>query len=573
MKKNVNRMLALLLATAMAVTMLGCGGKEESTPAESSSAEESQESAEVVEEETYYNKTGFPICDEPITVTVSGETGTTKDWNNTLMVKTIEEELGIKLDCNPYEADVWKTQLSLMMVDDTLPDLLLIAKISTSDARKMGEDGYLLDLSQYLDIMPNLSKLLEENPNYAMTHMDENGRIYGIGNVRRAESSNALTEIYVSKADMEKYGFDLAELSTTEGFYNALKKIKETDPDRIPFTLTFGQNRGQRTEWTIRNAFGVHSTSHSTIWQADENGKVQLMDISDEYREYLRYMNKLYEEGLLDNESFIQTNDELGDKMTNGKAVFVNSWSMQTSLGRDGSWVNDYEVITGMTSEFVDHATYAMMNPVTNEVRVAVNANTKYPEAICRLLDYTLSDEGALLFGSGVEGETYDLVEDEVGNQIVNYDKYWDQANYETASQWLYADVIINNGLMLFQDSAVEQYISNASVEELQKIVDEGTALGYLEFAQEWLSLKKQNVELIYPYPNIVYTVDEIAEKSTIAVDLNTYLTNMKAEFIMGKMDIDKDWESYVGEVQKMDLERVLEIEQAAYDRAMAAIK
>lgn len=41
----------------------------------------------------------------------------------------------------------------------------------------------------------------------------------------------------------------------------------------------------------------------------------------------------------------------------------------------------------------------------------------------------------------------------------------------------------------------------------------------------------------------------------------------MRTRFITGELDIDSEWESHVETVKNMGLDRMLEIDQAAYDR------
>ena len=73
-------------------------------------------------------------------------------------------------------------------------------------------------------------------------------------------------------------------------------------------------------------------------------------------------------------------------------------------------------------------------------------------------------------------------------------------------------------------------------------------------------------------YPVVSYTTEEIEERSPIYKDLSTYLQQAKAQFITGELDVDQDWDTYVNTVEQMNAGRLLEIEQAAYDR-FAALK
>lgn len=41
----------------------------------------------------------------------------------------------------------------------------------------------------------------------------------------------------------------------------------------------------------------------------------------------------------------------------------------------------------------------------------------------------------------------------------------------------------------------------------------------------------------------------------------------MKAQFIIGETDIDSNWDTFINTLNGMRLQRLLEIEQQAYDR------
>ena len=80
----------------------------------------------------------------------------------------------------PYPADAWETQLTLMMTTNDLPDIICQGNISNADANQYGQEGYLLDMSQYLDLMPNFTARMDQDPALAAYLRDENGAIYGI---------------------------------------------------------------------------------------------------------------------------------------------------------------------------------------------------------------------------------------------------------------------------------------------------------------------------------------------------------------------------------------------------------
>ena len=68
-------------------------------------------------------------------------------------------------------------------------------------------------------------------------------------------------------------------------------------------------------------------------------------------------------------------------------------------------------------------------------------------------------------------------------------------------------------------------------------------------------------------FPLLVYTADETAERASLLADIQTYIKTMKAQFIIGETDIDSNWDTFINTLNGMRLQRLLEIEQQAYDR------
>ena len=176
-----------------------------------------------------------------------------------------------------------------------------------------------------------------------------------------------------------------------------------------------------------------------------------------------------------------------------------------------------------------------------DSIMVAVNANTQYPEAMARFLDYFYTDEGMLSATKGYEGITFDMVQDELLGIEVPEMKVPD--GYTSGEEYCYKGSVLNEALNLVERNLDREALFNADQELLEK-------------------------------PEIVekYTTEEIEERSPIYKDLSTYLQQAKAQFITGELDVDQDWDTYVNTVEQMNAGRLLEIEQAAYDR-FAALK
>ena len=65
----------------------------------------------------------------------------------------------------------------------------------------------------------------------------------------------------------------------------------------------------------------------------------------------------------------------------------------------------------------------------------------------------------------------------------------------------------------------------------------------------------------------LIYTEDEMEIVNEVQQNVTSYLSDTVTRFIIGDLDIDKEWDSYIEELKAMDVEQMLEIAQTAYDR------
>ena len=64
-------------------------------------------------------------------------------------------------------------------------------------------------------------------------------------------------------------------------------------------------------------------------------------------------------------------------------------------------------------------------------------------------------------------------------------------------------------------------------------------------------------------------TPEESKELSAMATDLLNFASEKKAKWTTGQADIDAEWDAYVDTLNKMGLERYMEIYTAAYERSL----
>ena len=594
-------MLSVLLTAAMMCTLFtGCGqdgesgggqaadqkgsqaseGKEspaaESEGEQDSAAEDGQDAAQAGEDSGAEGEAagsgageGFEefgrISEDTITLSlaaryVAGQY--TTDFASTDQFKEYEKRLGIRFDVSAYDLEQWPSKLTLMMASDEMPDLIAYADMSSIDVEKYGKDGYLLDFSQYLDIMPNLKKRMEEYPEYEATITSENGSIYAFSTLTASSEYSMVRPIYLSKKWLDN--LNLEEPKTLEEFYNVLKAFKEQDAngngdptDEIPM------GRADTVFWPdmpILWSFGIFGQSEAYYLMPQDDNAIVLGDTTENYKAYLHFMRKLYEEGLMNVDAFVTTYSEVDAKHQDDKVGYWQTWS---SLPGD---VKDWIVVNGFTTEYNPVQTNVIYNRAYNKYHIAASADTEHPEEVARFVDYLFTYEGAISAISGYEGVSFDLVEED-GVLKIDYEPYAEAAGFDDVNDFYAQRVIAANVFPIYQvdrKGGLAEVMKEMTWEELHS--DAIYEMGGTSLLRE-LAIREEGVEVIYVYPSVKYTAEELGERSTLYTDVYNYLVTAKVQFITGETDIDAGWDAYLAELDKIGLERLLEIEQAAYDR------
>ena len=174
----------------------------------------------------------------------------------------------------------------------------------------------------------------------------------------------------------------------------------------------------------------------------------------------------------------------------------------------------------------------------------AITTSCKNVEAAARLLDYAFSEEGNMLYNFGEEGVSYTMVD----------------------GQAVYTDEVLANPDGLSITHAMAGYIrANYNGPFVQS--EEYAAQYYqLDTQKEALQLWSSTNMAEHRIPPTTPTVEESSEQSQILNEITTYRDEMTLKFILGDLSFD-EWDNYVAEIEKMGIDRVLEIQNAALDR------
>ena len=159
MKKMISRrnFLKVCAVAGSAVALSACGGSKKPAAPDPSNTDQ----------------TSFDI--------VGGQSALSPGYNDNEVLKKLADNVGVKLN---YEtmSDSLSEQVNIRIAGDQLPDAFMGVGFSNYDIANYGADGTFLDLTPYInaEIMPNLTKILDEHPNIRAAITMSDGCIYGL---------------------------------------------------------------------------------------------------------------------------------------------------------------------------------------------------------------------------------------------------------------------------------------------------------------------------------------------------------------------------------------------------------
>ena len=160
-------------------------------------------------------------------------------YDDNEVLNKLQEDAGIDIDWTTMSESLAE-KVNIRIAGEELPDAFMGVGFSNYDISRYGDDGTFIDLTPYLteEYMPNLSKILEENPDIRSAITMDDGYIYGLPAGERMGTAGIGTpedySIYsipqfamINKAWLDDLGLEVP--STLEELHVALKAFKDND--------------------------------------------------------------------------------------------------------------------------------------------------------------------------------------------------------------------------------------------------------------------------------------------------------------------------------------------------------
>ncbi|WP_168735614.1 extracellular solute-binding protein [Cohnella fermenti] len=483
------------------------------------------------------NLTGFPITTEKITLDLMGEKAPIHGpWDQMYFFQEMEKKTNIHFEFDTPARESYKERKNLAFASGEYPDLFFGGQLDTADEINYGQQGILIPLEDLIEeYAPNLKKFLEENPDVKRSITTTDGHIYALPNV------NTVPRDLVMKPWIN--GEWLANLNistlpaTTDDLLELLRAFRDGDPnqngekDEIPLSAPSMTNLRK----PLLAAFGLLSNSIEV-----KDDKIVFSPIESNYQQYLKYMNVLFNEKLLDSELFSQTTQQFTAKGKSDRiGVFVHAAPHLVLDISDPADNAKHPALPVLTSEVNSEKVYPLNSSITRGT-FAITKKNKYPEATMRWVDYFYSPEGSNFAMVGDSWQWKDADQ-------TQWEFVYEGDNKEEYRGKIVPDPGLPLPLVRDNDFLSKEY--NLSGAYLNKVTEEQ----FLPYAQT-------------AFPLVYFTEEEQDRLNVLNADITTYVEQMEAKFIFGQTPIS-EWDNYVATIQKMGVDDMISIYQAAYDR------
>ncbi|MCT4688824.1 extracellular solute-binding protein [Vallitalea sp.] len=419
------------------------------------------------------------------------------------IIKFIENKFNVNIKYELLPGAEYDKTISMRVAADNLPTYMRLKQAAVY--ANLRDDGYIVNISEYADKygFDNIKKYLS-NPALE-TEKEADGFYKMPGKI-----GPALHGMYIRKDWLDKLGLEIPK--TYDDLYTVLKAFADNDLD------------GQDVAPLTMNGLFYLRRSVPAFTGVNEWGKVDGKWTSEqmvpEYKDFLRTMNKFYEEDLLDKEVFTLNRAQAFEKIALGKAglIYSNDGFFNT-IRKQLLDVNPNAEIVPITPWIkgpkgslrptgIGYYGYGVLsNKIPEETKVRMLA----------ILDYLFTEEGSNLIWNGIEGIHYNVVDgkkvfvDETRERDffgIQYHRFAQFVDYSKAYTLLKDPLLIKNA----EDAMKEEN-------------------GCIDYTSSFTSPVAQPIKQL---------ITDIANKWTV-------------NFITGEADIDdeKQWEQYMKEMKK----------------------
>lgn len=515
----------------------------------------------------------YPIVNEPLAVTIAAvpqSASVNFTIENNWMAAYLNKVSGLDITWMLVDPAGAKERITLMLNSGDMPDAIQGYAFSTNDIVQYGVvEGLFHPLNDLLAYCPAFSKVLEEQPAVRAAITATDGNIYGFPAL--SNIWNYPLRFFVDTTWLEAAGVEnphtLAEFKDMLAAFRDLDVNGNGDAgDEIPWAGSWNEQFSERN--FILNAYGYvnNGSGNIAIDYSCAEPVIVYIPYAAQYKDYLLYMNGLWNEGLMDPDMFTQAEAQVQATVLEGTIGFCG---MSAPYVYDPDRQDLWDSINVLVDQEGDTPVFPGPNVIftTSMMSLSVDCEDEVAAALANYADafYTLEvwaqatfgpEAGSELdyFGTGhyLDEETrtiqYNMPADMTSawTHRVTYLSFW---NVPGMNQTGYDPYRLEYA-KVYPDSAIGQFYKD----------------GIVNRRDEDEQQQKQSPYYVENVPALFFAAEDLERINELVTPLDDYAASMESKFITGALSIEENFDAFIQTLKDYGVDEYLAIYTRYYE-------
>ena len=548
--KNFKRVLSLVLALIMAMSLVACGGKSDAQLSNGEMVEVDIATLQfpLAEQATLKGLTNFPV-------------GSESEPNNRTIFQRLEEQTNVHIEWKAIQSDQWGEKIALEMSNvKTLPDFVFNAGFGDADLLKYAKQGVIINVEEYIEAyMPNLTAVFEKYPEYKAMSTDEDGHIWALPWIEQLGANKTAIQTvgnmsFINVAWLDFLGLEKPE--TVEEFEAVLVAFRDNaaalqaefgiEGSVIPLACIM--NDGDQDPYILINGFGegYGDPDRGRHINVTDDKEVVCSATSEGFKKGTAWLHELYAQGLIDPEAFTQDWSTYVAKGKSGRYGVCFSWDVANIAN-----LTDWEPLPVLTADVTNFtAQNGSFTSGFDRGRCVVTAVAKNPALVCAWLDQMYAPMQAPQNNWGTYGESdeFDIFEmgtNDKGEPMLKHAPLGDASPVEVRE----AECV--GGPLAILDEYYGVYV---------------TCPDDAQYRLDWIKdYFTPDMNHKYVFPNVFMSPDDTKQLSNLQADIQKCINAFKSNAVMNGFT-DADWEQFLKDLEAYKLDEYLAIFQKYAD-------
>lgn len=451
-----------------------------------------------------------------------------------------EEITGVHIEYNCVSFMAADTQIQLMMAAGDMDDIMPLAMNYAGGPDAAVDEELIVDLTEYLpEYAVNYQALIDYNETFKNQVTTAEGRVVGFSIYAMDKS-----RIYTYGPEIRKDWLDQVKLDvpvTIDDYHEMLLAFKNQLDVETPMYLHYsGINKTNQ----LTRAYDINGTELLII-----DGTVTSSLLQPGMKDYLKMMNQWWQEGLFAQDFFSDTSAEEPEL-----SVVANSYGLFYQYATEFPEIENlaedpnFELLSITDAVLEEGDKFSVYNGYGNDASPAgyynVTTSCDDIELALKWLDFYYSPDGWLLSNYGNQGESFEYAEDGTPHwtDVINYPEV---PSYVAKSTY----TLLQGAFLMHAEREFDSYTE-----------------AMIDASDIWASVEADGDYINLP-PYITLSTEQSEIVTPIQNDIDTYVDECLVKFIIGDMNLEDDYDSFVERIKTMNIDTVMEAYQEAYEK------